>query len=63
MVKDFAKKGIVFRVLDLGIESSTPAWKMVIGISESLAEYEWEMILENTRAVQLLAKSERKTSK
>jgi len=57
LVGDFSRKGIVFKALDLGIDSSTPAGKMIIGIFSSLAEYDREMILEKTRAGQLLAKA------
>ncbi|MPR36697.1 recombinase family protein [Salmonirosea aquatica] len=60
LVGDFAKKGIIFKALDLGIDFSTPAGKMVIGIFASLAEYDREMILEKTKAGQLLAKAKGK---
>lgn len=60
LVGDFAKMGIVFKALDLGIDSSTPAGKMVIGIFASLAEYDREMILEKTKAGQVLAKAKGK---
>jgi DNA invertase Pin-like site-specific DNA recombinase len=60
LISDFANRGIIFKALDLGIDSSTPAGKMIIGIFASLAEYDREMILEKTRAGQLLAKSKGK---
>ena len=60
LVGEFTKHGIIFKALDLGIDSSTPAGKMVIGIFASLAEYDREMILEKTSAGQLLAKSKGK---
>ena len=53
----FAKKGIVFKALDLGNDSSTLAGKMVIGIFASLAEYDRGMTLEKTKADKLLDKS------
>ena len=45
---------------DLGIDSATPSGKLVIGIFAALAEYDREMILEKTRAGQLLAKAQGK---
>ena len=60
LVGSFAKGGIVFKALDLGIDSSTPAGKMIIGIFASLAEYDREMILEKTKAGQMLAKAKGK---
>ena len=60
MVGEFSKNRIIFKALDLGIDSSTPAGKMVIGIFAALSEYDREMILEKTKAGQLLAKSKGK---
>lgn len=60
LVDELAKKGITFKALDLGIDTSTPSGKLVIGIFSSLAEYDREMILEKTRAGQLLAKAKGK---
>jgi len=60
LIGDFSNKGIIFKALDLGIDSSTPAGKMVIGIFAALSEYDREMILEKTKAGQLLAKSKGK---
>ncbi|GAB3162547.1 recombinase family protein [Telluribacter humicola] len=60
LIGDFASKGIIFKALDLGIDSATPAGKLVIGIFAALAEYDREMILEKTRAGQLLAKAKGK---
>lgn len=60
LIGDFASKGIIFKALDLGIDSSTAAGKLVIGIFAALAEYDREMILEKTRAGQLLAKAKGK---
>ncbi|QHT65668.1 recombinase family protein [Rhodocytophaga rosea] len=55
LVGDFATKGIHFKALDLGVDSTTPAGKMVLHIFAALAEYDRESILEKTRAGQLLA--------
>ena len=55
LVSEFARKGIHFKALDLGVDSSTPAGKLVLQIFAALAEYDRESILEKTRAGQLLA--------
>ncbi|MBU1820813.1 MAG: recombinase family protein [Bacteroidetes bacterium] len=60
LIGDFANRGIIFKALDLGIDSSTAAGKLVIGIFAALAEYDREMILEKTRAGQQLAKTKGK---
>ena len=62
LLGDFARKGIHFKALDLGVDSSTPAGKLtvrraVLQIFAALAEYDRESILEKTRAGQLLAKA------
>ena len=36
----FARKGIHFKALDLGVDSSTPAGKLVLQIFAALAEYD-----------------------
>lgn len=55
LLSDFSKKGIHFKALDLGVDSTTTAGKMVLHIFAALAEYDRENILERTRAGQLLA--------
>ena len=60
LVNDFAQKGITFQALDVGIDTHTPAGKLILSIFASLAEYDREAILEKTRAGQLLAKAKRK---
>lgn len=40
LLGDFARKGIHFKALDLGVDSSTPAGKMVLQIFAALAEYD-----------------------
>ena len=60
LIDELVKLGVNFKALDLGIDTSTPSGKLVIGIFSSLAEYEREMILEKTRAGQLLAKAKGK---
>ena len=60
LLGDFARQGIHFKALDLGVDSSTPAGKLVLQIFAALAEYDRESILEKTRAGQLLAKAKGK---
>lgn len=60
LLGDFSRKGIHFKALDLGVDSSTPAGKLVLQIFAALAEYDRESILEKTRAGQLLAKAKGK---
>ena len=60
LIGSFSARGIIFKSLDLGIDSATPSGKLVIGIFAALAEYDREMILEKTRAGQLLAKAQGK---
>ncbi len=60
MLGDFTRKGIHFKALDLGVDSSTPAGKLDLQIFAALAEYDRESILEKTRAGQLLAKAKGK---
>jgi DNA invertase Pin-like site-specific DNA recombinase len=60
LLGEFAKKGIHFQALDLGVDSSTSAGKLVLQIFAALAEYDRESILEKTRAGQLLAKAKGK---
>jgi DNA invertase Pin-like site-specific DNA recombinase len=55
LVGDFSNRGIHFKALDLGVDSTTPAGKMVLQIFAALSEYDRESILEKTRAGQLLA--------
>ncbi len=55
LVSEFNRLGIHFKALDLGVDSTTPAGKMVLQIFAALAEYDRESILEKTRVGQLLA--------
>ncbi len=56
LLGDFNNRGIQFRALDLGVDSSTPAGKLVLQIFAALAEYDRESILEKTQAGRELAK-------
>jgi DNA invertase Pin-like site-specific DNA recombinase len=60
LLGDFQQQGIQFRALDLGVDSSTPAGKMVLQIFAALAEYDREQILEKTKAGRELAKAKGK---
>lgn len=60
LLGEFEKKGIHFRALDLGVDTSTPAGKMVLQIFAALAEYERESILEKTTLGRELAKKKGK---
>ncbi|MFD2938228.1 recombinase family protein [Spirosoma flavum] len=62
LIIEFARKGIHFKALDLGVDSSTPAGKLVLQIFASLAEYDRESILEKRRAGQLLLRPRASTS-
>ena len=60
LVNEFATKNIHFKALDVGIDTSTPAGKLILSIFASLAEFDRETILEKTRAGQQLAKAKGK---
>ncbi|RYE26866.1 MAG: recombinase family protein [Sphingobacteriaceae bacterium] len=55
LISKFNRLGIHFKALDLGVDSTTSAGRMVLGIFSTLAEYDREIILEKTRAGQILA--------
>lgn len=59
LVNSFHQRGIHFKALDLGIDT-TPAGKFMLSIFASLAEYDRESILEKTRAGQQLADAQGK---
>lgn len=42
LVEEFNRRGVHFRALDLGIDSRTPAGKMIIGVFSSFNQYERE---------------------
>jgi DNA invertase Pin-like site-specific DNA recombinase len=60
LLGEFKEKGIQFRALDLGVDSSTPAGKLVLQIFAALSEYDREHILEKTKAGRDLAKAKGK---
>lgn len=56
LMRDFVQQGIRFQALDLGVDSSTPAGKLVLDIFAALAEYDRESLNERTRVGRELAK-------
>ncbi|MBO0950701.1 recombinase family protein [Fibrella forsythiae] len=60
LMRDFVRDGIRFQALDLGVDSSTPAGKLVLDIFAALAEYDRESINERTQAGRALAKAQGK---
>ncbi len=60
LLGEFSERGIHFKALDLGVDSTTPAGKLVLQIFAALSEYDRENIIEKTRAGQLLAKAKGK---
>lgn len=60
LVEEFNRRGIHFRALDLGIDSRTPAGKMIIGVFSSFNQYERENNREKSLAGIDLAKQQGK---
>ena len=50
LVEEFNRRGVHFRALDLGIDSRTPAGKMIIGVFSSFNQYERENNREKSLA-------------
>jgi len=48
IVKEWDSLGITFTVLTLGIDTSTPSGRFIFGIMAQYAEFEREVIIENT---------------
>ena len=48
LVETFQKKGVVFRSLSEGIDSGTPAGRLMLGVFGALAEFERDRIAERT---------------
>ena len=57
LLSELRKQGVIFRALDLGIDTSTPAGKLVLEIFSALAEYDREHILEKTAHGRAVAKA------
>ena len=60
LVEEFNRCGVHFRALDLGIDSRTPAGKMIIGVFSSFNQYERENNREKSLAGIHLAKQQGK---
>ncbi|MDO7887605.1 recombinase family protein [Hymenobacter cheonanensis] len=60
LVHSFHQRGVHFKALDLGIDTTNPAGKFMLAIFAALAEYDRESILEKTRAGQQLAAAQGK---
>ncbi|RZL07739.1 MAG: recombinase family protein [Hymenobacter sp.] len=60
LVEEFNRRGVHFRALDLGIDSRTPAGKMIIGVFSSFNQYERENKREKSLAGIGLAKQQGK---
>jgi DNA invertase Pin-like site-specific DNA recombinase len=60
LVAEFNKQGVRFVALDLGIDTATPAGRLVLGIFAALAEYDRESIRERAVSGIALAKAQGK---
>lgn len=60
LVEEFNRRGVHFRVRDLGIDSRTPAGKMIIGVFSSFNQYEREDNRQKSLAGIALAKQQGK---
>lgn len=55
-----ADKGVALRVLNLGMDTSTPTGKLMLNVLASVAQFEREMMLERQREGVAKAKAEKK---
>ncbi len=55
-----AEKGVELRVLNMGLDSSTPTGKLMLNVLASVAQFEREMMLERQREGVAKAKAEKK---
>ena len=60
LMEEFNQRGVHFRALDLGIDSRTPAGKMIIGVFSSFNQYERENNRQKSLAGIELAKQQGK---
>jgi DNA invertase Pin-like site-specific DNA recombinase len=60
LVEEFNRRGVHFRALDLGIDSRTPAGKMIFGVFASFNQYERENNRQKSLASIDLAKQQGK---
>ena len=57
LIEQFGRDGVIFKSLDLGVDSTTAAGKLVITVFAGLAEYQREELLEKTAHGRELAKA------
>ena len=57
LIDQFDKDGIRFRALDLGIDTTTPAGRLVMTVFAGLAQYQREELLEKTEHGRALARA------
>jgi DNA invertase Pin-like site-specific DNA recombinase len=50
IVAELKRKGVTLRILDLGMDTSTPTGKLILQVIGSIAEFEREILLERQRA-------------
>jgi DNA invertase Pin-like site-specific DNA recombinase len=60
LLEEFNRRGVHFRALDLGIDSRTPAGKLIIGVFSSFNQYERENNRQKSLAGIALAKQQGK---
>jgi DNA invertase Pin-like site-specific DNA recombinase len=60
LINELADRKVIFKALDIGIDSTTPTGKLVISIFASLAEYDHEVTMEKAKAGQILAREKGK---
>jgi DNA invertase Pin-like site-specific DNA recombinase len=49
IVAELRRKGVALRILDLGMDTSTPTGKLILQVIGSIAEFEREIMLERQR--------------
>jgi len=49
IVAELKRKGVTLRILDLGMDTSTPTGKLILQVIGSIAEFEREIMLERQR--------------
>lgn len=59
LVNEFVKRKVHFKALDVGIDTTTPAGKLILSIFAFLAEFDRETILEKNKSWPII--SPRKT--
>lgn len=60
IIKSLEKKGVGLRILNLGIDSSTPTGKLMLTVLGGIAQFEREIMLERQREGVAKAKAEGK---